>query len=166
VPDAHGREAFQHPALSRLNNFNAKLPQDIVTREKIERLAIDVGLDKVVRWKPRLVRISLHVCRSCFNLLTISCTAREPGRLRSDDRPQRNHPRHHWRHLPPARRRGCRKDRQGEDTVATRPPISGRTPTSVSKMYNTMQIEHLTTCHDDTFSLRAVMDYASVHAGG
>ncbi|KAH7368639.1 RNase III domain-containing protein [Plectosphaerella cucumerina] len=54
VPDSHGREAFQHPALSRLDNFNAKLPQDIVTREKIERLAIDVGLDKVVRWKPRL----------------------------------------------------------------------------------------------------------------
>lgn len=27
-----------------------------MSREKLERLAFDVGLDKVMRWKPRLVR--------------------------------------------------------------------------------------------------------------
>ncbi|KAH6692526.1 RNase III domain-containing protein [Plectosphaerella plurivora] len=54
VLDEHGREPFQHASLKGLNNFNAKLPQDIVTREKVEALAIDVGLDRVVRWKPRL----------------------------------------------------------------------------------------------------------------
>ncbi|KAG7116514.1 54S ribosomal protein L15 like [Verticillium longisporum] len=41
------------PAQS-LDNFNAQLPHDVVSREKIEQLAIDVGLDKVLRWKPRL----------------------------------------------------------------------------------------------------------------
>ena len=37
------------------DNLNAKLPHDVLSREKVEQLALDVGLDKVLRWKPRLV---------------------------------------------------------------------------------------------------------------
>lgn len=55
VADEFNRQPFEHPALARLDNFNAQLPHDVVSREKIEQLAIDVGLDKVLRWKPRLV---------------------------------------------------------------------------------------------------------------
>ncbi|KAM0535169.1 hypothetical protein ACHAO3_005053 [Verticillium nonalfalfae] len=54
VADEFNRQPFEHPALARLDNFNAQLPHDVVSREKIEQLAIDVGLDKVLRWKPRL----------------------------------------------------------------------------------------------------------------
>lgn len=55
VTDEHGRVPFKNPALARLDNFNSTMPQDIATRDKFERLALDVGLDKVMRWKPRLV---------------------------------------------------------------------------------------------------------------
>ncbi|KAL2754762.1 hypothetical protein ACRALDRAFT_2107447 [Sodiomyces alcalophilus JCM 7366] len=54
APDAHGREPFEHPALAKLDNFNVQHPSDVLSREKVERLALDVGLDKVLRWKPRL----------------------------------------------------------------------------------------------------------------
>ncbi|KAK2001038.1 RNase III domain-containing protein [Colletotrichum falcatum] len=52
VPDEHGRTPFEHPALAMLDNLNATQPQEVVTKEKIEELAIAAGIDKVLRWKP------------------------------------------------------------------------------------------------------------------
>ncbi|GJC87730.1 54S ribosomal protein L15, mitochondrial [Colletotrichum liriopes] len=52
VPDEHGRTPFEHPALARLDNLNVELPQKVVTKEKVEELAIAAGIDKVLRWKP------------------------------------------------------------------------------------------------------------------
>jgi len=55
VSDKHGRKPFQHRSLEMLDNLNAMQPLNIVTRESVQRLAIDVGLDKVLRWKPKTV---------------------------------------------------------------------------------------------------------------
>ena len=38
-----------------LDNLNAMQPLNVVTRESIRRIALDVGLDKVLRWKPKTV---------------------------------------------------------------------------------------------------------------
>ncbi|KAK3938020.1 ribonuclease 3 [Diplogelasinospora grovesii] len=54
IEDPHGREPFQHPALANVDKLNSRQPQDIIQKEKIARLAVDVGLSEVVRWKPRL----------------------------------------------------------------------------------------------------------------
>ncbi|KAG7057149.1 RNase III domain-containing protein [Colletotrichum scovillei] len=53
VPEkSYQRTPFEHPALTRVDNLNAEQPQKIVTKEKVEALALAAGLDKVLRWKP------------------------------------------------------------------------------------------------------------------
>ncbi|KAK2740770.1 RNase iii domain protein [Colletotrichum kahawae] len=52
VPDEYGREPFQHPALAQVDNLNVEMPVKVVNKEKIEQLAFDAGIDKVLRWKP------------------------------------------------------------------------------------------------------------------
>ncbi|KAK1466192.1 RNase III domain-containing protein [Colletotrichum cuscutae] len=53
VPEKlYQRTPFEHPALTRVDNLNAKQPQKVVTKEKVEALALAAGLDKVLRWKP------------------------------------------------------------------------------------------------------------------
>ncbi|KAH7145886.1 ribonuclease-III-like-domain-containing protein [Dactylonectria estremocensis] len=56
VTDEFHREAFSHPQLDSINNLTVEGPRDIVGKEKLYDLAIEVGLIDVVRWKPRLVR--------------------------------------------------------------------------------------------------------------
>jgi large subunit ribosomal protein L15 len=56
VQDRFGREPFAHRSLEMLDNLNVMQPLNIVTRERVQRLALDVGLDKVLRWKPKTVR--------------------------------------------------------------------------------------------------------------
>ncbi|KAL2262649.1 hypothetical protein VTK26DRAFT_574 [Humicola hyalothermophila] len=53
-PDPFGREPFRHPALANLDKLNVTQPQDLVSKEKLAKLAIDVGLLEVIRWKPRM----------------------------------------------------------------------------------------------------------------
>ncbi|KAL1839095.1 hypothetical protein VTJ49DRAFT_1863 [Mycothermus thermophilus] len=53
-PDEFGREPFQHPALANVDKLQTRQPQDIVSKEKLTKLAIDVGLPEVVRWKPKM----------------------------------------------------------------------------------------------------------------
>jgi large subunit ribosomal protein L15 len=55
VSDAYDRTPFQHPSLASLDNLNAVLPQNLVDVEKVARYARAIGLDQVLRWKPRLV---------------------------------------------------------------------------------------------------------------
>ncbi|WQF79174.1 Putative large ribosomal subunit protein mL57 [Colletotrichum destructivum] len=52
VPDEHGRKPFDHPVLASIDNLNVELPQTVVTKEKVEELAMAAGIDKVLRWKP------------------------------------------------------------------------------------------------------------------
>ncbi|KAK1702514.1 RNase III domain-containing protein [Colletotrichum lupini] len=53
VPEkSYQRTPFEHPALTRVDNLNAEQPQKVVTKEKVEALALAAGLDKVLRWKP------------------------------------------------------------------------------------------------------------------
>jgi large subunit ribosomal protein L15 len=54
-PDQWGRTPFEHPALAIVDKLHAKQPRDIISKDKMEKLAHDVGLPAVTRWKPRLV---------------------------------------------------------------------------------------------------------------
>lgn len=54
--DEHGRVPFEHPALANVDRLVAKQPQDILDKDRVTRLATEVGLTDVVRWKPAKVR--------------------------------------------------------------------------------------------------------------
>jgi len=54
VQDSFGREPFQHPSLANVDKLNVKQPMDVVSKEKLAKFAIDVGLPEVTRWKPRM----------------------------------------------------------------------------------------------------------------
>jgi large subunit ribosomal protein L15 len=47
---------FEHPALANVDKLSLRQPQDIIRKEKLAKLAVDIGLPEVIRWKPRLVR--------------------------------------------------------------------------------------------------------------
>ena len=53
--DPFGRQPFEHPSLAGLENFAVKQPHDVISREALHKLGMEVGLLKVLRWKPRLV---------------------------------------------------------------------------------------------------------------
>jgi len=53
--DRLGREPFQHKALANVDKLNTRQPQDVASKDKLAKLAIDVGLAEVIRWKPRMV---------------------------------------------------------------------------------------------------------------
>ncbi|CAM1507837.1 Fc.00g046850.m01.CDS01 [Cosmosporella sp. VM-42] len=55
-PDEFDRQPFEHPQLKSVDNLNAEGPKDIAGKDQLYRLATDVGLIDVMRWKPRLVR--------------------------------------------------------------------------------------------------------------
>ncbi|KAI5461732.1 ribonuclease-III-like-domain-containing protein [Mariannaea sp. PMI_226] len=54
--DEFDRQPFEHPQLASIDNLSVEGPRDIVGKDKLYELAIDVGLIDVVRWKPRLVQ--------------------------------------------------------------------------------------------------------------
>lgn len=53
--DPYGREPFSHPSLNGINNLAETQPKDIVHLQAMHKVALEVGMMKVVRWKPRLV---------------------------------------------------------------------------------------------------------------
>lgn len=57
IKDAHGREPYQHPALTNVDKLNIRLPRDIIDKDKVAKLALECGMMGVIRWKPRMVRI-------------------------------------------------------------------------------------------------------------
>jgi large subunit ribosomal protein L15 len=57
IVDDFGREPFSHPALANVDKLNARQPQDIVHKDKLAKLAREIGLPQVIRWKPRLVSV-------------------------------------------------------------------------------------------------------------
>ncbi|KAF4978684.1 hypothetical protein FZEAL_4978 [Fusarium zealandicum] len=56
VADNFNRQPFEHPQLQSLDNLTMEGPRDIAGKDKLSRLASEVGMIDVVRWKPRLVR--------------------------------------------------------------------------------------------------------------
>lgn len=55
-PFADRRQPYEDPDLRSLDNLSENQPHDIFSFEKLSRIAVDVGLADVVRWKPRMVR--------------------------------------------------------------------------------------------------------------
>lgn len=53
-PYAGRRAPFESTALRSLDNLSAKQPSDVFTLEKLSKFAFDIGLSRVVRWKPRM----------------------------------------------------------------------------------------------------------------
>jgi hypothetical protein len=53
MEDEHGREPFEHPALTGLANLNQSLPTGVFSMDKVAALAIELGLPRVLRWVPR-----------------------------------------------------------------------------------------------------------------
>jgi large subunit ribosomal protein L15 len=65
--DEFGREPFQHPALANVDKLQARQPRDIVSKEKLAKLALDVGMLEVVRWKPKMVcQLAAPACLTCW----------------------------------------------------------------------------------------------------
>lgn len=48
------REPFLHPALHDVDKLSYRQPAQIISIEKMARLAADVGLVEVTRWKPKM----------------------------------------------------------------------------------------------------------------
>ncbi|KAJ4286861.1 hypothetical protein N0V88_007873 [Collariella sp. IMI 366227] len=54
TPDRYGREPFQHRSLANVDKLGERHPRDVASKEKLTKLAMDIGLTDVVRWKPRM----------------------------------------------------------------------------------------------------------------
>lgn len=52
VPDLHERTPFRNRSLEMCDNLNAQQPMDFISPPKMKKFSLDIGLDKVVRWKP------------------------------------------------------------------------------------------------------------------
>ena len=67
-----GRVAFEHPALENVDKLNETQPGQVISKELLARLAVEVGLPAVMRWKPRMVSVkrnplpSRHAARTRF----------------------------------------------------------------------------------------------------
>ncbi|KAI1411945.1 ribonuclease-III-like-domain-containing protein [Hypoxylon sp. FL1857] len=53
-PFADMRQPFEDPDLRGVDNLSVKQPSDVFSLEKLAQFALDTGLTKVVRWKPRM----------------------------------------------------------------------------------------------------------------
>ncbi|KAK4139543.1 ribonuclease-III-like-domain-containing protein [Dichotomopilus funicola] len=53
-PDPFGRVPFQHPSLENVDKLVSKQPRTTVSKDKLSKLAMDIGLPEVIRWKPKM----------------------------------------------------------------------------------------------------------------
>lgn len=58
--DPWKRDHFQSPALANVDKLSVNRPQDFMSVQDLARVGQKIGLDEVMRWKPRNVSIS-HV---------------------------------------------------------------------------------------------------------
>ncbi len=56
--DPYAREPFRHPALTNIDKLSQRQPKDVFSVDKIADFASQIGTTAVMRWKPRLVRLS------------------------------------------------------------------------------------------------------------
>jgi large subunit ribosomal protein L15 len=59
-PDEYERLPFEHPALDGLTNLSERMKSDILSKSRLAQLANTYNLDRVIRWKPRKVSLSVH----------------------------------------------------------------------------------------------------------
>jgi hypothetical protein len=57
--DQYGRKPFQHPALNGLQGLSDEAESKVLDKVQLSQIAERYDLDKVIRWKPKRVRISL-----------------------------------------------------------------------------------------------------------
>ena len=69
--DQFGREPFQHPRLQGLNGLTEQIKHDAIEKRKLARLADRYGLEHVVRWKPKRVRLEQNRYREVALELTV-----------------------------------------------------------------------------------------------
>jgi len=55
--DRYGRVPFEHPALEKVNNMTPHMKDQILQKQRLAQLAASYGLDTVIRWKPKQVRV-------------------------------------------------------------------------------------------------------------
>ena len=60
------RQPFEHEQLLPVDNLSVENPREVSGKEKLYALAAEVGMLKVLRWKPRLV------CH--YNFLSHGCS--------------------------------------------------------------------------------------------
>ncbi len=114
------RQPFQHEALQSLDNLNVESPKEVIAKDKLYALAVEVGMLKVLRWKPRLVcpprfeicRLALIVGSMDANLVLI--VAEETGGFRCGDSDEQCDHGHRWSHYTTARIRSCVQGGEGE----------------------------------------------------
>ncbi|KAK4184331.1 hypothetical protein QBC35DRAFT_506160 [Podospora australis] len=63
VLDLHNRQPFHHPNLANCDKLIATQPQDLISKHKMTKLATNVGLMEVTRWKPKMVCSFSLFCR-------------------------------------------------------------------------------------------------------
>ncbi len=59
--DGLNRIPFKHPSLDGIENFARYSISEITSKERIATLALQIGLNDVVRWKPKNVGFPLAV---------------------------------------------------------------------------------------------------------
>lgn len=62
APDKHGRLPFQHPRLAAVDQLSSATPKEVAGMDHVYRLATQVGMGDVVRWKPKEVRCRPRLC--------------------------------------------------------------------------------------------------------
>lgn len=100
-----------------VDKLNTKQPRDIIYKEKMAGLAMEIGLNQVVRWKPGKVGLLGTVI---WALLTFYATAREPRGLRPDSGADHMSVCHHRCDWPAARCRGGSQGGQGTNSEQDR----------------------------------------------
>ena len=59
TPDQYGRLPFTHPALEGLGGLHEKTRDVMIDKRNVAQLALQYGIDKLVRWKPKKACILL-----------------------------------------------------------------------------------------------------------
>ncbi|KAK3324901.1 ribonuclease-III-like-domain-containing protein [Apodospora peruviana] len=54
ITDRYNREPFDHPAMANVDKLAFRQPRDLIHKDRVAKLALEVGMMRVVRWKPRL----------------------------------------------------------------------------------------------------------------
>ena len=53
--DGFDRVPFKHPSLDGIENFSRYSVPEIISKERMATLALQTGLNEVIRWKPKNV---------------------------------------------------------------------------------------------------------------
>lgn len=66
LADPWNRKHFESPALQNVDKLSTTRPQDIMSVSNLAAVAISAKLNEVVRWKPRNVSETNHICSPLY----------------------------------------------------------------------------------------------------